>query len=155
MQKKSLNVYYFVDTFNLSDLSALCGNLNIIYRNYNDIHHYENLFKLKSFCKKNDNKLYLSNNIKLALKFGLNGVYLPSFNNQLNYCGKYSLPKSFKIIGSAHNLKEIRIKEAQKCSEIFLSPLFITKNYKKYLGVVKFNLLSINSKKKNCGAWWY
>jgi thiamine-phosphate pyrophosphorylase len=148
MQKILPNVYYFVDTFNLSDLLKLSRNLNIIYRNYNSFDHFKNLTKLKSFCKKNKNKLYLSNDIKLALKLGLNGVYLPSFNNQLNYAGKYSLPKNFKIIGSAHNLKEIRIKEAQQCSEIFLSPLFLTKNYQKCLGIIKFNLLSMNSKKK-------
>ena len=123
-------------------------NLNIIYRNYNDVDHFNNLIKLKSFCKKNNNKLYLSNNIKLALKLGLNGVYLPSFNNQLNYARKNSLPKNFKIVGSAHNLKQIRIKEAQQCSEIFLSPLFLTKNYQKCLGIIKFNLLSMNSRKK-------
>ena len=58
------------------------------------------------------------------------------------------MPKNFKIIGSAHNIKEIRIKEAQQCSEIFLSPLFLTKNYQKCLGIIKFNLLSMNSKKK-------
>lgn len=148
MQKIIPNVYYFVDTFNLADLLKLSRNLNIIYRNYNDVGHFKNLIKLKLFCKKNNNKLYLSNNIKLALKLGLNGVYLPSFNNQLNYVGKYSLPKNFKIVGSAHNLKEIRIKEAQQCSEIFLSPLFLTKNYQKSLGIIKFNLLSMNSRKK-------
>lgn len=148
MQKILPNVYYFVDTFNLSDLLKLSRNLNIIYRNYNDVDHFKNLIKLKLFCKKTNNKLYLSNNIKLALKLGLNGVYLPSFNNKLDYAGKYSLPKNFKIIGSAHNIKEIRIKEAQQCSEIFLSPLFLTKNYQKCLGIIKFNLLSMNSKKK-------
>ncbi len=32
--------------------------------------------------------------------------------------------KKFKILGSAHNLNEIKIKELQKIEEIFLSPLF-------------------------------
>ena len=34
------------------------------------------------------------------------------------------LKKRFKILGSAHNLKEIKIKELQNVEEIFLSPLF-------------------------------
>ena len=35
-----------------------------------------------------------------------------------------SLKKNFKLIGSAHNLNEIKIKEKQGCEEIFLSPIF-------------------------------
>ena len=51
-----------------------------------------------------------------------------------------------KIIGSAHNLKEIRIKENQNVEKIFLSSLF--KYNKNYLGMNKFKLLS-NLTKKN------
>ena len=52
----------------------------------------------------------------------------------------YSLKKKFEIIGSAHNLKEIRLKEKQKVKKIFLSSLF--KKNKNYLGINKFKLLS-------------
>ena len=55
----------------------------------------------------------LSNNIKLSLKLRLDGVYIPSFNNKINYTRSFSLPKSFKIIGSAHNLREIYLKQKQ------------------------------------------
>ena len=48
--------------------------------------------------------------------------------------------KNFILIGSAHNLKEIRIKEKQKVSEIFLSSLFKKNN--NYLGINKFKLIS-------------
>ena len=37
------------------------------------------LIKIRDFCKKNRRKFYLSNNVKLALKFNLDGSYLPSF----------------------------------------------------------------------------
>ncbi len=50
------------------------------------------------------------------------------------------------LIGSAHNLREIRIKEKQKVSEIFLSSLF--KNNGNFLGLNKFKLLSNYSKKE-------
>ena len=50
------------------------------------------------------------------------------------------------IVGSAHNLKEIRIKEKQKVKKIFLSSLF--KKNKNYLGINKFKLLSNLSNKK-------
>jgi thiamine-phosphate pyrophosphorylase len=73
----------------------------------------------------------------------LDGVYLPSFNKRLNIIGK-SKRKNFKIIGSAHNIKEIKIKKNQGCELIFLSPIFKTKKNNSYLGVVKFNFLTIN-----------
>ena len=51
----------------------------------------------------------------------------------------YSFKKNFKLLGSAHNLKEMRLKEIQKVEEIFLSSLF--KQNSNYLGKYKFNLL--------------
>jgi len=146
MQNLTPRVYCYVNEFNLSDLSKLGRNINIIYRNYKNIDCINDLLKLKLFCKKNGNNLYLANNIKLSIKLRLNGVYLPSFNNKLNFSGSFSLPKKFKIIGSAHNFKEIKIKEAQGCKEIFLSPIFKVTKSKKFLGVIKFNLLSLNNK---------
>jgi len=86
----------------------------------------------------------LANNVKLALKFNLDGAYLPSFNKSFKHLS-YDLKKNFLIIGSAHNLKEIRIKEKQKVKEIFISPLFKKKNY---LGFYKLKLLVNLSKKK-------
>ena len=106
------------------------------------------LLKIQKFCKKNGNNLFLTNDLKLSIKLQLNGVYIPSFNKKLNFSGFFNLPRKFKIIGSAHNLKEIRIKDKQNCEEIFLSPLFKIAKSKKYLGIVKFNLLSLNNKKK-------
>ena len=56
------------------------------------------------------------------------------------------MKKNFEIIGSAHNLKEIRIKEKQKVSKIFISSLF--KKNKNFLGINKFRILSKLTKKK-------
>ena len=69
----------------------------------------------------------------------LNGAYIPSFNKSVKHLS-YSLKKDFKIIGSDHNLKEIKIKEKQKTKKIFLSSLF--KKNKNYLGIYRFKLLS-------------
>jgi len=146
MQNSTPSIYCYVSEYNLSDLSRLGKNINIIYRNYQNINHLNNLFQLKLFCKKNSNKLYLSNNIKLSIKLSLDGVYIPSFNNRLNYCSIYNLPKKFRIIGSAHNLKEIRIKNLQGCKEIFISPIFKIDKSKSFLGIVKFNLIKLKCK---------
>ena len=48
-------------------------------------------------------------------------------------------------MGSAHNLREIRIKELQKVDAIFLSSIFKKNN--NYLGLFKFLNLSSLSKK--------
>jgi len=87
----------------------------------------------------------LSNNIKLAINLNLDGAYIPSFNKDYDHLS-FSYKTSFKLIGSAHNLKEIRNKELQKVEKIFLSSLF--KKNKNYLGINKFKLLSKLTMKK-------
>ena len=86
----------------------------------------------------------LSNNIKLAIKLGLDGAYIPSFNKDKKHLA-YSFKKRFIILGSSHNVYEMRIKELQNVEVIFLSSIF--KKNKNYLGVNKFKLLSLLSKK--------
>ena len=63
-----------------------------------------------------------------------------------NYTQNYNLPKNFDIIGSAHNITEINLKLKQKCSEIFLSPIFKVNKSKKFLGINKFNFMTLNKK---------
>ena len=60
---------------------------------------------------------------------------------------KYTSSKKFIIIGSAHNLKEIRVKEKQNVMQIFLSPLFKDTKFNKQLGIIKFNNLRKNTQK--------
>ena len=93
------------------------------------------LLEMRTFCKRNGIKLYLSNNIKLAIKLGFDGAYIPAFNKSLRHLN-YKLKKNFRILGSAHNIKEIRLKEKQKVSLIFISSIF--KKNKNYLGLYKF-----------------
>ena len=95
--------------------------------------------------RKQGNKFFLANNFKLALKLGLDGVYIPSFNKNYNHLA-YSTFLNFTVVGSAHNLKEIRIKELQKAKVIFISSLF--KKNKNYLGLNKFKILKNCTKKK-------
>jgi len=97
--------------------------------------------KFKKFCKKTKRKFIISNQIDLAFKLRLDGVYLPSFNKN-RYLKKYQKFKDFIIVGSAHSLKEIRIKEKQNVEQIFLSPLFKTNKSLKKLGIIRFNNLS-------------
>ena len=121
--------YYFIENFNLKELSNIKKSINIIFRNYHNNDYIDDLIKTRNYCKKKGFKLYLSNNINLAIKLQLDGVYLPSFNKNLGY-KNLNYKKKFRIIGSAHNISEIKIKEKQNCEEIFLSPIFKTEKQK-------------------------
>jgi thiamine-phosphate pyrophosphorylase len=137
--------YYFINKFDTNNIDKQDKQTAIIYRNYSKKTVNQALIlKIKKYCKKKSIEFYLSNNIKLAIKLDLNGVYIPSFNTSLKHLA-YSYKKNFKIIGSAHNLKEIRIKENQNVDKIFLSSLF--KKNKNFLGINRFKLLSKITKK--------
>ena len=137
--------YYFIKNFNTTELKNLNSNTGVIYRNYEKTPIITELLKLRTFCKRKGIKLYLSNNIQLAIKLGFDGAYIPSFNKSLRHLN-YKFKKNFRILGSAHNIKEIRLKEKQKVSLIFISSIF--KKNKNYLGLYKFinleKLTSIN-----------
>jgi len=139
-----LKKYYFIDKFNPGHIKKLDNNISLVYRKYNSLININLIMKIRNFCKIDRRNFYLANNIKLALKLNLDGVYFPSFNKDLKHLN-YIIPKKFIIIGSAHNLREIGVKERQNVKEIFLSSLF--KDNGNYLGLNKFKLLSNYSKK--------
>ena len=138
--------YYFINNFDTNNIDRQDKQTTIIYRNYNSekIDHFK-ILKFKNYCKKKGLKFYLSNNVKLSIKLGLDGAYIPSFNKNFNHLS-FTHKKNFKLIGSAHNLKEIKIKELQKVDKIFLSSLF--KKNKNYLGTNKFKYFSNLTKKR-------
>ena len=146
MHINMMRKYYFINKFDTNNIDKQDKQTIIIYRNYSSDRPDKSLIlKIKRYCKKNSIKFYLSNNIKLAIKLNLDGAYIPSFNQSFNHL-TFSYKKNFKLIGSAHNLKEIRVKEKQKVSKIFLSSLF--KKNKNFLGINRFKLLSKLTKKK-------
>ena len=136
--------YYFINKFDTNNIDKQDKQTTIIYRNYSTIIDPFLILKIKRYCKKKSIKFYLSNNIRLAIKLNLDGAYIPSFNKSLKHLA-YSYKRNFKIVGSAHNLKEIRIKENQNVTRIFLSSLF--KRNKNFLGINRFKLLSKLTKK--------
>jgi len=139
MHNKLPNKYYFINKFDTNYIDRQDKNTAIIYRNYNSNKNIQQILNFKRYCKDKNYKFYLSNNIKLAVNLNLDGAYIPSFNKSFEHLS-YSFSKKFLLLGSAHNLYEIRIKEKQKVCVIFLSSLF--KKNKNYLGINKFKLLS-------------
>tara|TARA_B100001057_G_scaffold399876_1_gene410899 strand:+ start:1152 stop:1670 length:519 start_codon:yes stop_codon:yes gene_type:complete len=138
--------YYFINKFDTNIIDKQDKQTTIIFRDYTSKKVNEMLvLKIKKYCRKKSLKLYLSNNVKLAIKLNLDGVYIPSFNKDLTHLS-YSFKKNFSILGSAHNFKEIKLKENQKVKKIFLSSLF--KKNKNFLGIYRFKLLNKLTKKK-------
>jgi thiamine-phosphate pyrophosphorylase len=145
MHNKILNKYYFINKFDQSHIDKQDKKVTIIFRNYDQRIDKKLILKIKNYCKKKGNKFLLSNNIKLAVNLNLDGAYIPSFNKDKKHLS-YSFKKDFIILGSAHNIYEMKVKELQNVKMIFLSSIF--KKNKNYLGVYKFKLLSLLSKKK-------
>tara|TARA_B100000965_G_scaffold66167_1_gene51874 strand:- start:4251 stop:4778 length:528 start_codon:yes stop_codon:yes gene_type:complete len=137
--------YYFINEFNKKNIDKLKKNIGIIYRNYSKNINKNEILKLKYFCKKKKLKFFISNNVKIAYQLNLDGIYLPSFNKNLRHLN-YQTKSKFLILGSAHNIKEIRVKEQQKADLIFISSIF--KKNKNYLGINKFNNIKKVTKTK-------
>ena len=117
--------------------------MGIIYRNYNAEKRENELVKIAKACKKNRNQLFVSNDVKLAIKVKAEGIYIPSFNKTKGFSNLEK--KNIKILGSAHNQKEIQKKISQNCTAIFLSPIFYIEKSNKFLGVHKFNYLAYSN----------
>ena len=136
--------YYFINKFDTNLISKQDKDTAIIYRNYKD-YNFNDVLKLKKYCRKKNLKFLLSNDVGQAIKLYLDGAYIPSFNKNIRHLS-YSKKKNFLIVGSAHNLKEIKIKEKQGCEMIIISSIF--KKNKNYLGLNKFKLISKLTDKK-------
>ena len=141
-----MNKYYFIKKFDQSHIDKQDKKTTIIFRNYDETIDEKLILTIKNYCKKKKNKFLISNDIKLAIKLNLDGVYIPSFNKDKKHIS-YSFKKNFIILGSAHNIYEMRIKENQNISKIFLSPLFKTAKKKENLGMYKFMKLAKETKK--------
>ncbi len=133
--------YYFIDKFNTNEIIKLDKNIALIYRNYNIKYDIKQIAKIKDFTKRNKRKLFIANNLKLAIQLRLDGVYIPSFNKNL-FFKNLNIHKKFLIIGSAHNSIEIINKQKQGCKAIFISPIFKNKKNKFFLDIKRYNIIT-------------
>ena len=87
--------YYFIKDFDTKIIDKQDKQTVIIFRNYSLDNIDENkILEIKNYCKKNRKTFFLSNNIKLAIKLNLDGVYIPSFNKDTRHLS-FSLKKKF------------------------------------------------------------
>jgi thiamine-phosphate pyrophosphorylase len=140
MHKILPKIFIFLDQYDSQIFENSNINMGIIYRNYNTKKREKELVKIAKACRRGRNQLFVSNDIKLAIKVRAEGIYIPSFNKTKGFANLEK--KNIKILGSAHNQREIQKKISQKCCAIFLSPIFHIKKSKKFLDIHKFNYLS-------------
>ena len=144
MHKHLPNIFIFLDQYNNQIFKNKNLNIGVIYRNYKDRDREKQLMRIAKACKKSRYQLFVSNDLKLALKVKAYGIYIPSFNKTKKFLNLEK--KNLTILGSAHNQKEIREKISQQCRAIFLSPIFYVEKSLKFLNIYKFNYLSRSSK---------
>ena len=137
--------YYFINKLDIEEIKDLNKKIGIIYRNYEIKPKKNEIQKFYNFCKKNRIKFLISNYFDLALKYNLDGFYIPSFNKKY-YLKKKASNKNFLLIGSAHNMTELKFKEKQNVKLVFISPIFKVKKKNIFLNIIKFNNLSKASK---------
>ena len=144
MHKYLPNFFIFLDQYNNHIFENNNTNIGVVYRNYHELKREKELLKIAKACKKKRYKLFVSNDIKLALKVRADGIYIPAFNKTKMFLNLEK--KNLIVLGSAHNQKEIQEKILQKCKAIFLSPVFYVKKSKSFLDIYKFNSLSYLNK---------
>ena len=143
------NKYYLIIE-NSRDLNLSIIKLRkkfcIIYRNNKSKENFNSLLKFREKCSCKSIDFFVANDLKLFKRLKADGLYVSAYNKDLSV-RKFKFNRA-KIIGSAHNLKEIKLKLLQGCSDIIFSRLYKTAyDYKQdFLGIVKFNLKIISYK---------
>jgi thiamine-phosphate pyrophosphorylase len=141
------NFYFFTNRLTNENKKNIIKfkNLSVIYTNNGLTENYEEFINILKFCKNKKIKIYYKDDIKKALKYNLNGVYLSANNKKfLSVINDLNKKSNFKIIGGVHNQNDYFLKKKQMCEDIFFSPLFKNQKYtqNQILNICKFNLIS-------------
>ena len=131
------NFYFYIDNTKSINLDLIKKNLNItiIYRNNYINESIAEIIRFRKKLRLRKINFYVANNLILARKCRADGLYISSYNKRFYH--------NIKLIGSAHNYREINKKINQNCKTVILSRLFKVpkKDKKSFFGVVKFNLI--------------
>ncbi len=146
----ALKKEYFFIIENIKDINLSnkkkTSKINIVYRSKKGNENISELNLFRRICKQKRVNFFTANNLALASKLKADGIYISAFNKDLSI--KKLRNSKFKIIGSAHNFKELNIKILQGCKKIFFSRLFKTSYASKpeFFGTVRYNLLKLKFK---------
>tara|TARA_Y100000389_G_scaffold195458_1_gene226915 strand:- start:308 stop:883 length:576 start_codon:yes stop_codon:yes gene_type:complete len=111
----------------------------IIYRNKYSTDKLKDLIKFRKMCRLKLIQFYVVNDCNLAVMLKSDGIYLSAHNKSFKAANLKKL--NYKIIGSAHNFRELNLKIRQKCNYILLSKLFSVDyaENSQFLDIVKFS----------------
>ena len=141
--------YFFIientKDIELSNLK-IYNKFSIIYRYKNQPQRLSKLLKFRRQCNIKKIEFYIANNQKLMRAVKADGLYISAHNKDLRI-SKFRF-SNYKIIGSAHNIKELNLKTLQGCKYFIFSRLFQTEypNKKGFMGIIKFNLFKLSRK---------
>ena len=139
-KKKYFLIIQNIKDINLNKIKKI-DKFILILRNKKPSDSLSSLVRFRKQCKIKGIEFFVANNTRLAVMLKSDGIYISSFNKGFKQLNLKKLNK--KILGSAHNYKEISEKRKQGCSYIILSKLFSV-DYdpsKKFYGIVRFNLI--------------
>ena len=148
MKNNKLDYYIFIEELNeiiVRNLIKLKQKKIKIYIICSE----KNYLIISKFSKKNKIPLYFINNLRLAIQYKAEGIFLTASNKSLKSNIKQT---KLEVIGSAHSQFEYSIKKKQNCSTIMLSPIFYNIKYStnKILNPIRFNLITLNWDSKIC-----
>ena len=138
-KKKYFLIIESIKDLNLRNIKKL-NKFNIIYRNFKKSENIDDIKKFRKQCKLKQINFFIANNSRLAIAIKADGLYVSAFNKDLKTL--HYKKRNFSIIGSAHNMREIKLKILQGCNYILLSKLFKVDYDDKapHLGIIKFNI---------------
>ena len=97
--------------------------MGIIYRNYNTKKREKELVKIAKACRRGRNQLFVSNDIKLAIKVRAEGIYIPSFKKTKGFA---NLEKKILKYSDRHIIKgKFKKKFHKNVVPYFFLPFFI------------------------------
>ena len=142
------NYYLIIQNIKDINLNKIKKNNKfvIILRNQKSRDTIDSLIKFRKKCKIKGIEFFVANNIRLAVLLKSDGIYISAFYKGFKQLNLRTLNK--KILGSAHNFKEINEKRKQGCYYIILSKLFRV-DYapsENFYGIIKFNLIGDQKK---------
>ena len=146
---KKLNYYIFIDELNIrinNNIIRLKKQKKKIFIIVRDVF----LNEVLKFSRKNQIPIFVVDNLTLAIKNKVYGIFLTSMNKILK--NNIQTTTKLNVIGLAHNQMEYFIKNRQNCSMVMLSPIFYNTKYSnsKILKPIRYNLISLGWKKEVC-----
>ncbi len=134
--------FFIIESIKDLELKNIKKNnkLTIIYRRDNK--KIEDIEKLKIYrktCHLKSVKFFIANNASLAVLLKADGLYVSSYNKSFRCL--FLKNANYSVIGSAHNIREIQLKNKQGCEHILMSRLFKVSydNNNFFYGIIKFN----------------